>query len=65
MRMPEIGGLDAIKQIKFINSSIPVIVQTAFILNNEKEECFEAGADDFITKPIDPHRLIEVLQKFL
>ncbi|MBL4559768.1 MAG: response regulator [Labilibaculum sp.] len=65
MRMPEIGGLDAIKQIKSINSSIPVIVQTAFTLNNEREECFEAGADEFITKPIDPHRLIEVLQKFL
>ncbi|PCH70761.1 MAG: hypothetical protein COC06_03660 [Bacteroidales bacterium] len=65
MRMPEIGGLDAIKQIKSINSSIPVIVQTAFTLNNEREECFEAGADEFITKPINPHRLIEVLQKFL
>lgn len=65
MRMPEIGGLDAIKQIKANNSSIPVIVQTAFIFNNEKEECFKAGADEFISKPIDPHKLIEVLQKFL
>lgn len=65
MRMPEIGGLDAIKQIKANNSNIPVIVQTAFTFNNEKEECFKAGADEFITKPIDAHRLIEVLQKFL
>ncbi|MDE5416623.1 response regulator [Labilibaculum sp. DW002] len=65
IRMPEIGGLDAIKQIKEIDSTIPVVVQTAFALNNEKEECLAAGADDFITKPIDPHKLIEILQKFL
>ncbi|WP_320018857.1 response regulator [Labilibaculum manganireducens] len=65
MRMPEIGGLDAIKQIKAINNKIPVIVQTAFTFNNEKEECFKAGANEFITKPIDPHKLMEVLQKFL
>ncbi|WP_197092722.1 response regulator [Labilibaculum euxinus] len=65
MRMPEIGGLDAIKQIKAINNRIPVIVQTAFTFNNEKEECFKAGANEFITKPIDPHKLMEVLQKFL
>lgn len=65
IRMPEISGLDAIKQIKQIDSTIPVVVQTAFTLNNEKEECFAAGADDFISKPIDPHKLIEILQKFL
>ena len=65
LRMPEIGGLDAIKQIKSFNSGISVIVQTAFTFNNEKEECFKAGADEFITKPIDPQKLIEVLQKFL
>lgn len=65
MRMPEIGGLDAIIQIKANNSKVPVIVQTAFTLNNEKEECFKVGADEFITKPIDPHKLIQILQKFL
>ena len=63
--MPEIGGLEAIKQIKMLNKDIPVVVQTAFTMNNEKEECFKAGADDFITKPIDPQKLIEILQRYL
>ncbi|WP_372751077.1 response regulator [Labilibaculum sp.] len=65
MKMPVVGGLDAIIQIKSYNKTLPVIVQTAFTLNNEKEECFNVGADEFITKPIDPHKLIEILQKFL
>lgn len=65
IRMPKISGLDAIKKIKEIDHTIPVVVQTAFSLEDEKEQCFAAGANDFITKPIDPHVLIEILQKFL
>lgn len=65
IRMPEIDGMDAIKQIKETNKSIPVIVQTAYAMNNEREECLNAGADNFITKPIDPRKLIQILQDYL
>jgi len=65
IRMPEIGGLEAINQIKSTNRSIPVIVQTAFAMANEKEECLNAGANDFITKPIDPQTLMQILQQYL
>lgn len=65
IRMPEINGMDAIKQIKDTNKSIPVIVQTAYAMNNEREECLNAGADNFITKPIDPRKLIQILQDYL
>ncbi|RUT79799.1 hybrid sensor histidine kinase/response regulator [Ancylomarina longa] len=65
IRMPEIGGLEAIKRIKQINKNTPVIVQTAFSFNNEKEECLLAGANEFITKPIDPQTLIKILKKYL
>ncbi|WP_282125039.1 hybrid sensor histidine kinase/response regulator [Marinifilum flexuosum] len=65
IRMPEIDGMEAIKQIKDTNKSIPVIVQTAYAMNNEREECLHAGADNFITKPIDPRKLIQILQEYL
>lgn len=65
IRMPEIDGLEAIKQIKDTNQSIPVIVQTAYAMNNEREDCLNAGADNFITKPIDPRKLIQILQEYL
>ena len=65
IRMPEVDGLEAIKQIKNCNSSIPVIVQTAYAMNNEREECLNAGADQFITKPIEPRKLMRILQDYL
>jgi signal transduction histidine kinase/CheY-like chemotaxis protein len=65
IRMPEVDGMEAIKQIKSNNKSIPVIVQTAYAMNNEREECLNAGADQFITKPIDPRKLMKILQEYL
>lgn len=65
IKMPEINGLDAIKTIKKFNKNLPIIVQTAFAMNNEREDCINAGADDFITKPIDPRTIIKVLKKYL
>jgi signal transduction histidine kinase/CheY-like chemotaxis protein len=65
IRMPEVDGIEAIKQIKNNNKSIPVVVQTAYAIDNEREECLNAGADQFITKPIDPRKLIKILQEYL
>lgn len=65
IRMPEIGGMEALKQIKQINKSVPVVVQTAFVMDNEKEKIFQAGADEFISKPIDPYILMKILNKYL
>jgi signal transduction histidine kinase/CheY-like chemotaxis protein len=65
IRMPEINGLDATRKIKEYNPDIPVIVQTAFAMNNERRDSINAGADDFITKPIDPQTLMKILQDYL
>jgi CheY-like chemotaxis protein len=42
-----------------------VVVQTAYLLSNEREKSFEAGADDFIAKPVTYQKLLEVLNTFL
>ncbi|WP_421919375.1 hybrid sensor histidine kinase/response regulator [Marinifilum sp.] len=65
IRMPEVDGMEAIKQIKNVNATIPVIVQTAYAMNSEREECLKAGADQFISKPIDPRKLMKILQEYL
>jgi CheY-like chemotaxis protein len=65
INMPEINGLEATKRIKKIFPDIPVIIQTAYLLSNEREKSFDAGADEFIAKPITYRQLLEILNRFL
>ena len=52
IKMPVLSGYEAIKEIKLKSPSIPIIAQTAFAVNSEKEIAIEAGCDDYISKPI-------------
>lgn len=65
MMMPEMDGYDAIPLIKEIPSrkSIFVIAVTAQAMTGDKEKCLEAGADDYISKPVDVDKLLLILSK--
>jgi signal transduction histidine kinase len=65
IQMPKMNGLDATREIKQINTKLPIIAQTAFAMNGEKEKCIEAGCDDYIAKPIDLIELISKVSKYL
>jgi signal transduction histidine kinase len=51
--MPEMDGFKATRKIKSLYAHIPVIAQTAFALEEDREKCLEAGCDEHVTKPID------------
>ncbi|MBN2484488.1 MAG: PAS domain S-box protein [Bacteroidales bacterium] len=53
VQMPEMNGLDATRAIKGFRQKLPIIAQTANAIAEEKQKCFEAGFDDFVTKPIN------------
>jgi CheY-like chemotaxis protein len=53
IQLPVLDGIEAIKQIKAFRPSLPIIVQTANAFNEEWDKCFEAGCDDYITKPVN------------
>ncbi|MFN8671706.1 MAG: PAS domain S-box protein [Candidatus Sericytochromatia bacterium] len=53
IRMPKVNGYDATIEIKKINPSIYIIAQTAYALDDEKENIFKCGCNDYITKPIN------------
>lgn len=57
--MPRLNGLDLLRQIRDEDSLryLPVIIITAFCDSSNKLEALEAGANDFLTKPIDPYEL--------
>jgi PAS domain S-box-containing protein len=53
VQMPDLNGLDATREIKKFRSKLPIIAQTANAIAEERQKCFEAGFDDFVTKPIN------------
>lgn len=59
IKMPVMNGLEATIQIKKINPKMPVIAQTAYANNEEKERAIAIGCDDYIYKPIDHDELIQ------
>jgi len=65
IRMPELNGYDATKQIKAFRPTLPIIAQSAFAMLNDHQKAKEAGCDDYITKPIDEIELLELLQKYV
>lgn len=65
INMPVMNGFDATKQIKRYRKDIPIIVQTAMNFKDEKEKALEAGADDYVAKPIDLKSFLKKLSKFL
>jgi two-component system cell cycle response regulator DivK len=60
MKMPFLDGFDTTKEIKKINSTIPVIAQTAFCMPEERERCFSCGCDAYISKPINFEELLSL-----
>lgn len=65
LSMPVMDGLEATKQIKVFNPGIPIIAQTAYAMEADREQTFNAGCDDYISKPIRRNILIELLYKYL
>jgi CheY-like chemotaxis protein/signal transduction histidine kinase/CHASE3 domain sensor protein len=65
--MPEMDGYEAMKrirsQMKFKN--LPVIALTAKAMKDDKQKCIDAGANDYITKPIDVERLLSLMRVWL
>jgi CheY-like chemotaxis protein len=65
INMPRMNGYEATKSIKALRRDIPIIVQTAMHFSDESEEAFNAGADDYIAKPIDLKTFMSKMERFL
>ncbi|OAB29460.1 Signal transduction histidine kinase [Flavobacterium fryxellicola] len=65
--MPEMDGYEAMKrirsQMKF--KKLPIIALTAKAMKDDKQKCIDAGANDYITKPIDVERLLSLMRVWL
>lgn len=63
--MPEMDGLEALKQIKAFDANAKVVMCTAMGQKNMVVEAIQSGAKDFIVKPFQPDRVLEAVGKLL
>lgn len=65
MMMPEMDGYEAIPKIKEIagRETTPIFAVTAQAMVGDREKCLDAGADFYISKPIDVDQLLDLLSK--
>ena len=63
--MPEMDGIEAVKQIKAINSNAKVIMCSAMGQQSMVMDAIKAGANDFIVKPFQADRVLEAIKKIV
>ena len=68
IQMPKMDGLTATHHIrenrtKVRNNNIPIVAMTAHALKGHKEKCFDAGMNDFLTKPLSIDALARAIEK--
>ena len=64
IKMPLLNGYDATRKIKTFRPDLPVIAQTAYAMNEDRDKAAEAGCDDYITKPIKKSELLAIVEKY-
>jgi len=65
IKMPNINGLDATRQIKALHPQIPIIAQTAYAMQDDEYKALQAGCNEYISKPIDANKLLGFMKKYL
>jgi CheY-like chemotaxis protein len=72
VQMPEMDGLEATKQIRNMKKiyghedlHLPIIAMTAHAMQGDRERCLAAGMNDYISKPVSPRAIADVLEKWL
>jgi signal transduction histidine kinase/CheY-like chemotaxis protein len=64
IKMPKLNGIEATERIRTFNKSVPIVAQTAYALDGDRDKAISAGCDEYITKPIDSDILLGVVNRF-
>lgn len=65
IKMPEMDGYEATRQIRLFNNKVIIIAQTAYALTGDREKALEAGCNDYIAKPFGLASLTALMRKHI
>ncbi len=67
IQMPRVDGLEAIRRIRLHQEliEVPIIALTALVMPGDRERCLEAGANDYLSKPVGLKGLVHIIEKHL
>jgi len=65
IKIPDLDGFEATRQIRVFAPNLPIIAQTAFTTDDEIKKVFDCGCTDFISKPINKSLLIRKVMQYL
>jgi CheY-like chemotaxis protein len=65
--MPEMDGFETMREIRKVQAlkNLPIIAVTAKAMKGDRERCIEAGAWDYLAKPVDSEQMLAVLRAWL
>ncbi len=65
IQLPGLNGWETIVEIKKINNTVPIIVQTAYAMKEQEKRCYELGCKGYISKPYDLNELFSLIREYL
>ena len=65
LQLPGIDGTEALRRIRAGDTKVPVVALTAFAMNDDREQAFDAGFDGFLEKPISVRALPQQVGDFM
>jgi len=65
--MPEMDGYEAMRRIRKVNKwkNLPIIALTAKAMKEDRQKCLDAGANEYLSKPVEKDKLISLLRVWL